>query len=138
MPKDIHIDGGYVDLSARFAHSATVVASPSAATETIVASVTTPGDIAIVLGVYVVAVINFTVGGSGVSSQVKLRRTNVSGTTFHDTGATTSAAASLQGRVAAGIDTGGAAGTVYVATLTVASAVAASTVSSVSIACFGI
>jgi hypothetical protein len=122
-----------LDLSGRVVHSATVVASPAAAAETTICTVTIPDDIAIMLGVVLIGYAAFTVGTNGVSANLKLRQTNTSGTTIKASGAVTETAANLDGRSIAGVDTAGTAGAVYVLTLTVGSGSAASTVSAVSL-----
>lgn len=120
-----------IDLSPRFAISTTVVASPALAAETIIGSVTLPKGLAINLGVLVVAFAAYTVGTSGVSVDLKLRQTNISGTVVGDTGATTDTAAHLNSRSVWGLDTAAADGQVYKLTMQVASGAAASTVSAI-------
>ncbi len=133
MPVPIQYDSAHLDLSARVFSSATVVASPALAAETIICSVTCTGDIAIISGIIVMGWCAFTVGTSGVSAQMKIRRTNVSGATQVDTGATNNgvlAATQLASMDVQAFDTGPAMpGQVYVLTLQIASGAAASTVS---------
>lgn len=141
MSTPIQVGGAAVDMSQRIAHSSTVAASPTDNTETIIATVTVPGNLQLNLGIYVIAVAEFTIGASGTAANLKIRRTNASGTTIHATGATTAAAGNLVNRAAAGIDllaTGVGAGTVYVATLTITAGAAASTVSAVSLLAWAI
>lgn len=137
MPVPIQESAANLDLSPRVFSTATVVGSPADATETIVASVTCTGDIAVVSGIVVMAFAAFTIGTNGVSANLKIRRTNASGTTVVATGVVNeggSAATQLGFRYAQGFDTGPTMpGQVYVATLTVGSATAASTVSAVSL-----
>jgi hypothetical protein len=136
MPAPITSSAIGLDLSSRIVASTTVVASPADATETIICSLTIPGGIAIVAGVLLLCVANFTVGTNGVSGNLKIRRTNAAGATVTATGAInvgTWAATNLAQLVALGNDTGPADGQVYVATLTVGSASAASTVSAVAL-----
>lgn len=137
MPLPIQIDASHIDLSPRVFSSSTVVASPADATETIIAQVTCTGDIAIVSGIIVMAWCAFTVGTNGVSANLKIRRTNASGSTQAATGVVNegvTAAAQLGYRYAQAFDTGPTMpGQIYVATLTVGSASAASTVSGVSL-----
>lgn len=137
MPVPIQIDASHVDLSPRVFSSSTVVASPTDATETIVASVTCTGDIAVVSGIIVMAFAAFTIGTNGTSANLKIRRTNASGSTQAATGAVnegTTAATNLVYRYAQAFDTGPTMpGQVYVATLTVGAASAGSTVSGVSL-----
>lgn len=136
-PVPIQYSGAAVDLSPRVFSSSTVAGSPADATETIVAQVTCSGDIAVVSGILVMAWAAFTVGTSGTSVNLKIRRTNVSGSTQAATGAANegvTAATQLGYRYAQAFDTGPTMpGQIYVATLTVAAGVAASTVSGVSI-----
>ena len=118
------------DLGARFPVTTTVVASPAAAGETVIASLTIPlfGDTQILSSVILTGWAAYTVGGSGVSVQLRIRQTNVAGTVKADSGALTRAAGALHADDVNGVDaTPGVA--VYVLTMQVASAVAASTVS---------
>lgn len=129
----INRSGAGLDLSPRVTTSTAVVASPALAAETIIARVTIPADVPVAVGVLVLATAAFTVGTSGVSVQVKVRRTNVSGTTVYDSGVMTAgvAAAALDQQSVVAFDTGATPGTVYVLTLTVGSGSAPSTVSAV-------
>lgn len=120
------------DWSARIVDTTTVSASPSAATETIIGTVTIPnfGGIPVTQKIYLAGWAAFTVGTSGASVRLRIRQTNVSGTVVADTGALTGgvAAGNLLAQDVSGSDaTPGVA--VYVLTLTVGSAAAASTVS---------
>lgn len=117
------------DLSGRVAFSSTVSASPTDNTETVIATITLPQGIVIVDGVYLAAWIAFTVGTSGVNSRLRVHQTNAAGTTKADSGLVTRTAAALGSQGILGKDTGAADGQVYVLTLTVGSAGAASTVS---------
>lgn len=131
MPAPIRYDGKSLDLTGRYVASTTVAASPAAATETIIATVTVPGDVSVLQGIEVVAWAAFTVGASGTAANLRIRLTNVSGTVKSATGATTVTAANLVERSAAAFDATGTAGAVYVATLEVTAGAAASTVSGV-------
>lgn len=134
MPIPIRETAASVDLSARIFQTTTVVGSPALAAETIIASLTITGDLAVITGVQLFGWFAATVGTSGVSAQAKIRRTNVSGTTIVDSGATTQAAASLFERGPQGFDAITAVNQqVYVMTLTIASGAATSTVSAVSL-----
>jgi hypothetical protein len=137
MPTPIQYSAAALDLSPRVFSSATVVASPADATETTVMSVTCPGDIAIVSGIIIMAWAAFTIGTNGVSANLKIRRTSAAGTMLTATGVVNegaTAATQLVYRYAQFFDTGPTMpGQVYVGTLTVGSASAASTVSAVSI-----
>lgn len=130
-----------IDLSQRIAGSTTVVASPTDNTETIIASVTTPGGLSYATGCFVVAFAAFTIGTSGVSGNLKIRQTSVTGTTITATGAVNAgvwAATQLTELVAWGLDTAPGDSQVYKATLTVASGAAASTVSAVFLGVFAV
>jgi len=123
-----------IDLQTRVPVSTTVVASPSAATETIIASITLTGDVAVQRSVIVRGFAAFTVGTSGTSVRLRLRQTNVSGTVIGDTGALTGGitAGNLVVENVAGVDASPSnTGQVYVMTLTVTSGAAPSTVSAV-------
>lgn len=133
MPTPISFNSAGLDLSARVIQSKTVTGSPAAATETIVCTLPAIGDIAAITGVALFAFAAFTVGTDGVSADLKIRRTNASGTAIVATGATNGgvlAAAQLTAMSAIGFDTGPTLpGQIYVATLTIASGSAPSTVS---------
>lgn len=112
-----------------------MVASPSAAVETTICTVTIPGDIAVVTGVYLVGWAAFTVGASGTAANLRIRRTDTSGTIVAATGATTGgiAAGNLVDMNIAGLNASPAAAQVYVLTLTITAGGAASTVSATSL-----
>lgn len=130
----IHLAAGGIDLAPRIQHTATVAASPADATETTIASLTISGNLSTSLGVVLVGFAAFTVGTAGVSVNLKLRQTNTSGTTIKATGAVTFTAADLGALPVVGVDTAPVLpGQVYVLTMTVASANAASTVSAAEI-----
>lgn len=132
MPEDIRVSGAGVDLGPRVFRTATVVGSPADATETIVASVTLNRDLAFSVGVLLLGFGAYTVGTAGVSVNLRLRRTNASGTIVKATGAMTRVAANLDADTIVGIDIGPTLpNQVYVLTATVASASAASTFSAV-------
>lgn len=122
-----------LDLSGRFVYSTTVAASPAGASETTVATVTLPdlGGITVTQGVWLFGWVAYTVGTSGVSATLRVRRTNTSGTVVVSTGALTKTAAQLYADDVNSVDTGGTGQQVYVLTLTVGSGAAASTVSAV-------
>lgn len=131
-PVPISLSAAGVDLSPRLQQTKAVTASPTDATETIIATLTLVGDIAVVSGIALFGWAAFTAGTNGVSATLKLRRTNASGTTVASSGAVTAVAASLYGPSILGFDTGPTMpGQVYVLTLTVGSASAGSTVSAV-------
>lgn len=134
MPRTIGLAADGIDLSPRYAVDVTVDASPTAATETVIANVTLSADMSAVRGVLVHGFAAFTVGTAGVSAQLRIRQTSVTGTVVADTGAVTQGvvAAGLDSLVVDGLDTASTLpGQKYVLTLTVASATAASTVSNV-------
>jgi hypothetical protein len=134
MPQPIQLGAAGIDLSPRIKHSSTVVGSPAGASETIVASVTVPGDLATALGVLVLGYAAVTVGTSGTALTWKLRQTDTSGTTFKTSGAKTATAGNLVDEQIVGLDVSPAAtGQVYVLTLTVTAGAAASTVSAVTL-----
>lgn len=130
MPDPERISGAAVDLSPRVFKSATVAASPSAAAETVVCTLTIPSDVQANAGVLVMGNVAVTIGTSGVSLNLKLRQTGTSGTTLYATGATTVVAAQLKEIGAIAFDTAPVLpNQVYVITLTIGSGAAASTVS---------
>lgn len=141
-PLPIQESAANLDLSPRVFQSQVVAGSPADNTETIVCSVTCTGDIAVVSGIIVMAWVAFTVGTNGVAANLKIRRTNASGTTQAATGVVNegvTAATQLGYRYAQAFDTAPTMpGQVYVATLTVASGSAASTVSAASLICIAV
>ena len=129
-PQPIRLDSTEIDLHHRFQSYKTVDASPSAGTETVIATLTLAdfGDIAIVSGILVRGWAAFTVGTSGVSANLRIRQTDVNGTVIVASGATTVAATQLKALEVNGFDA--APGKVsYALTLTIGSGAAASTVS---------
>lgn len=131
-PQPINESALGLDLSPRIFRSTTVAASPSAGSETTICTLTITGDMLAIVGVELIAWAAFTVGTNGVSANLKIRRTDTSGTTIAATGATTATAANLEALSASGFDANlSPNGQVYVATLTVGSGSAASTVSGV-------
>ena len=121
-----------LDLSPRFVRSVTVAASPSAAVETTIASITLPANAAQALGIELVGWAAYTVGTSGTAVNLRIRQTNTSGTIIAATGATTAVATNLNTNIVAGLDTAGVLpNQVYVLTMTVTAGAATSTVSAV-------
>ncbi len=121
-----------IDLSPRVAETATVVASPAAAAETIIASLTLNQDPVFGLGVVLLGYAAYTVGTTGTAATVRIRRTNVAGTIVKASGAMTRTAAQLWADSIIAVDTGPTfPGQIYVVTLQVTAATAASTVSAV-------
>lgn len=133
MPDPIQQSSRALDLSSRFVVSSTIVASPSAASETTICSLAIPANLAIATGVIVKASAAFTIGTNGVSFNLKIRQTNTSGATVCATGVITAAAASLVSPFIMGLDASPVGAQVYVATLTIASGSATSTVSAVTL-----
>jgi hypothetical protein len=128
----VQLSAAGIDLSPRVFRSSVVVASPSGSSETTICSVTVTGNLAVSLGVLLIANAAWTVGTNGVSVNLKLRQTDTSGATVKATGAVTATAANLMATTVVGLDTAAVLpGQVYVLTMTVASGSAASTVSAV-------
>lgn len=123
-----------IDLQSRVPVSTTVVGSPALAAETIIASITLTGDIAVQRSVIIRGFAAFTVGTSGTAVRLRIRQTDVNGTVKGDTGALTGgiAAGNLVVENVAGVDAAPSnTGQVYVMTLQVTAGAAASTVSAV-------
>jgi hypothetical protein len=130
MPQPISYDAQRLDLTKRVQVYKTVDASPAAAAETIIATLTLTGfaDTAVLSGIIVEGWAAYTVGTSGTAVTFRIRQTNVSGTVVVTTGALTKTAASLYADDVNGFDSGAGVG-VYVLTMQVTSGAAASTVS---------
>src|SRR5690242_17284562 len=96
-----------LDLSSRFVVTTTVVASPTAAAETIIAQTAALGNYAVVQSVILSGWCALTVGTNGTAVRMRLRQTNVAGTVVGDTGALTGgvAAANLLAQDVEGVDT---------------------------------
>src|SRR6266496_3446213 len=119
-PNPIQVAGVSVDLSGRWFENHTVVASPAAAAETIICSLTLPKDLTIAKGVFLEAFAAFTVGTSGTNGNLRIRQTDASGTIIYASGGVTMAAASLQNLGGQGLDAAPSlTGQVYVVTLTI-------------------
>jgi hypothetical protein len=132
VPQPLQYDSAHLDLSGRFFQSSTVAGSPALAAETTVASVTISGDVAITKAAYVLTWLAFTVGTSGTSFRLRIRRDTIAGTTIADSGLVTATAATLVAPTIFGFDTTATGvAQVYVTTLTVTAGSAASTVSAV-------
>lgn len=139
----IQVGGKGVDLSGRVQTSSTVIASPSANSETVVA--TTPAfdnDVAFMKGCLIIVELAYTIGTSGTACTVQIRQgTSTSGSSVYSTGAQTgghSTAAQLVADSAGAFDTGPAAAQQYSVTLTVTGGAATSTVSKVNITAIAI
>lgn len=119
-----------IDLSPRVIRSGTVAASPAAATETTICTLTVNRDLQMGLGIVLYGFAAFTVGTSGTAVQLRIRQTDTSGTVVKASGATTRTAANLGSMSILGVDTAPVLpNQVYVLTMTVTSGSAASTVS---------
>ena len=132
MPVPIRYDSQGLDLSKRIQVYKTVDASPAAAAETIIATLTLAGfsDTPIVAGAFLFGWAAYTVGTNGTAVQFRIRRTNVAGAVQADTGALTGSqhgAAILSADDVNGFDTAPVG--VYVLTMQVTAGSAASTVS---------
>lgn len=130
MPEPIKENILFTDLTVRFPVTTTVGASPSAAAETIIGTLTIPnfGDTPVVQSVQLTGWAAYTVGTSGTAVTLRIRQTNVSGTVVGNTGALTKTAGSLYVDDVFGADATPGVGT-YVLTMQVTSGAAASTVS---------
>lgn len=130
MPQPITSSVVHEDLTGRFPVTTTVGASPSAAAETIIGTLTIPsfGDTSILSAVILSGWAAYTVGTSGTAVNLRIRQTNVSGTVVAATGALTKTAANLYADDVAGTDATPGVGT-YVLTMQVTGGAAASTVS---------
>lgn len=127
-----------LDLSSRLVDSTVVVASPALAAETVIAQVQVPGGLTYAAGVRLVGWAAFTVGTSGTTVQLRIRRGTVAGTVVANSGACNDAAGVVDERNVHGFDAGAADGQVYVLTMQVANGAAASTVSAVELAALAI
>ena len=132
MPQFIPIryGGDVIDLSKRFAFSTTVAASPTGSTETTIASLSIPSGVEITTGVALEAWYALTYGTSAATITTKIKRGS---TQLVTSGAVTAgvAAAALDERNIAYVDTAATDGATYNLTLTIGSAAAGSTVSAV-------
>lgn len=139
MPSGIQSSARGLDLSPRIAQTTTVSASPSAATETIIATAVMPGDLSFAIGVIVIAFASITIGTSGANLRLRVRQTNVSGAVVADSGTTTGgiAATNVCDINCQGTDTSPGQAQTYVVTAQVGSAAATSTVGQVSLICLG-
>lgn len=123
-----------IDFAPRFATSSTVAASPAAASETTICTLTVAQNITANGGVFLQGCFSITIGTSGVSCTIKIRRTDTSGQTIYTTGANTVTAGNLYTFGIQGVDTGPTLpGQVYVLTVTIGSGAATSTVSAASL-----
>lgn len=134
MPEAIKYGGAAVDLSPRLFFTNAVAASPAAATETIIATLTITADVALQKGVVLAGFGAFTQGTDGTTVVLRIRRTDASGTIVKATGALPYAAAVVGAIDIDAVDTGiTPLNQVYVLTATHANASAASTYSAVTL-----
>lgn len=134
MPSQIEWAGQGVDFTGRIAQSTAIVASPSAAAETIIASVTIPANVPVISGVILFGWAAYTVGTNGTTVQLQIRQTSVGGSSIAATGNLSGSqhgAAILSADDVGGFDSAPAAGQVYKLTMQVANGSATSTVSAV-------
>lgn len=129
----IVLGAAQLDLSGRYVYTATVAASPAAAAETTIATITLPdvGGITITQGVWVFGWAAYTVGTSGTAVTLRMRQTGLAGTLVQSTGAMTKTAAQLYADDVNDVDTAPSGKQVYVLTMQVTGGAAASTVSAV-------
>ena len=123
-----------VDFSGRIAVSTAVVASPAAASETVIANVTIPLAAPRTQGVILSAWATYTVGTSGTAVTLQIRQTGLAGTSIVSTGAMTGSqhgAGIVSQDDVYGVDTAPPSAGVYALTMTVANGAATSTVSAV-------
>ncbi len=131
-PDPIRLSAKDVDLSLRVVRTGTVVASPAAAAETIIASLTVVPDLVVGLGVVLNGYAAYTVGTGGTAVTLRMRRTDVAGAIVKASGAMTRTAANLAADDILAVDTGPTLpNQVYVLTMQVTAGAAASTVSAV-------
>src|SRR5437763_1493235 len=106
MPAPIDYSSALVDLSARFQGTSTVVASPAAAAETIIASLTLAdfGNLTVISGIRLHGFAAFTVGTNGVSANLRIRETDASGAVVKATGAVIAVATNLLAMNVIGLD----------------------------------
>jgi len=143
MPYGFVQSANTLDLGPRVISSSTIVGSPAAATETLVAQITgIDNQLSVSVGVFLSAVVSFTVGTSGTAIRVRIRQgtTAGAGTVVADSGALTGgvAAGNLLSQDLQGFDTGasggaGVASTSYHVSLQVTAGAATSTVSQANI-----
>lgn len=137
MPIPIRMSAEGIDLSPRFFVTEAVTGSPATSAEVVVATLNLPDDLTAIEGVYLSAWASLTVGTDGVSILSRIRRDSLTGTVIKASGATTAVAAALVDRTIEGFDESPTfPNEVYVLTMAVGSASAASTVSAVTLAAF--
>lgn len=123
-----------IDLGPKVFRSTSVAASPAAATETVVCTVTATGISASSAGVIVMGSGAFTMGTDGTGYTLKLRQTGTSGTTLISTGIIDLAATKLGTGSLVGFDAAPSTPSqVYVLTATITLGSAPSTFSGASL-----
>lgn len=136
MPDPIERNVGSEDLTDRFIESHSITASPTAATITVITTLTwnPQSNPTVVYGAYLSAECALTVGTNGVSILGQIRRGTSTGTVIASTGAITATAANLDSVSTQGVDqVAFSPGQAWVFCLTIASGSATSTVSSVAL-----
>lgn len=134
MPTDpITVAGKGVDLSSRIQVTTTVSASPAAAAETVIGTLTLANftTLQVTSGIDLTGWAAYTVGTSGSAVRFRIRQTNISGSVIGDSGALTGSqhgAGILSADDCEGFDPAPGVG-VYVLTMQVTAGAAASTVS---------
>jgi len=135
LPDPIRIGAAGIDLSDRFFRTATITGSPATDAEVTVATLNIGPDLAVQEGTMLWAWCALTIGTAGVTLLARIRRDSLTGTVVKASGAATVAAAELHDKAMVAFDTGTVLpNEVYVFTLAVGSASAASTVSAVEFA----
>lgn len=134
VPDPIQTSAALIDLSKRFRGTTTVVGSPAAGAETIIASLTLNDAIQVISNIKLFGWVAFTAGTNGISATLRVRKTDASGTIVGASGAVTVVATSLYAFSCPGLDsTPTLPGQVYVLTLQIGSGSATSTVSAVNL-----
>src|SRR5262245_11882625 len=108
------LDARGISLASRIVVSNTVAASPSAATETTICTLTLPSNLQVFQSVIIEGQAAWTQGTSATGYTLKIRQTDTSGTTLYSSGVITLAAAGLANSGVMGIDASPAANQVYV------------------------
>lgn len=133
MPAPITRSAVNDDLSPRFGGSSTVQNSPiAAAAETVICTVNISdfGSTVVNAGIRLQGWAAFTVGTNGVSSTLRIRKTDINGAVVVSSGALTVTAAQLYAPTVLGADAAPGVGT-YVLTLQIGSGSANTTISAV-------
>ena len=132
MPQPIRYDSQFLDLTKRFQVYTTVDASPSGATETVIATLNLVGfaDTAIQSGIWVTGFARWTDVATTTAIRLRIRQTDINGTVVADTGAVTAGVSSTSVMVqdVEGFDSGAGAAK-YALTITLTGAGGATTIS---------